>query len=49
MVKTVRLKNSDLVQFTGTAQWYRPGTNRSVFFTEGAKYVADSRSPLVLG
>ena len=32
---------ADLHQFTGTEQWYRHALNRTVLFTEGAKYVAD--------
>jgi hypothetical protein len=32
---------SDLDQFTGTEQWHRHPLMRSVFFTDGAKYVAD--------
>lgn len=31
-----------LTQFTGTDNWYRHGLVRSVLFTDGAKYVADS-------
>jgi hypothetical protein len=42
MTKTVRLNKADLAQFTGTEQWYRHGINRSVLFTDGAKYVADT-------
>jgi hypothetical protein len=42
MTKTVRLNKADLTQFTGTEQWYRHGINRSVLFTDGAKYVADT-------
>ena len=42
MTKTVRLNKADLTQFTGTEQGYRHGINRSVLFTDGAKYVADS-------
>lgn len=30
-----------LRQFTGSENWHRPGINRSVLFTDGAKYVAD--------
>jgi hypothetical protein len=32
---------SDLDQFTGTEQWHRHPLMRSVFFTDGAKFVAD--------
>jgi hypothetical protein len=31
-----------LTQFTGTEHWYRHGLVRSILFTDGAKYVADS-------
>jgi len=41
MTKSTRLTESDLRQFTGTEYWYRHGTNRSVVFTDGARYVAD--------
>jgi hypothetical protein len=30
-----------LAQFTGTERWYRHAVNSKVFFTDGAKYVAD--------
>ena len=40
MTKT--LSEADLAQFTGSEQWYRHGINRSVLFTDGAKYVADT-------
>jgi hypothetical protein len=36
------LNLSDLDQFTGTEQWHRHPLMRSVFFTDGAKYVADT-------
>jgi hypothetical protein len=38
--KTFQL--TDLAQFTGTDNWYRHGLVRSVLFTDGAKYVADT-------
>ena len=41
MMKTARLSERDLRQFTGTENWYRHGINRKVLFTDGAKYVAD--------
>ena len=40
MTKT--LSKADLAQFTGSEQWYRHGINRSVLFTDGAKYLADA-------
>jgi hypothetical protein len=40
MTKT--LLESDLKQFTGSEHWYRHGLVRSVFFTDGAKHVADA-------
>ncbi len=41
MTKTTRLTERDLVQFTGSENWYRHGINRNVLLTDGAKYVAD--------
>jgi hypothetical protein len=38
---TTTLNKSDLPQFTGSESWYRHGINRTVLFTDGAKYVAD--------
>lgn len=32
---------TDLKHFTGSQEWFRHPLNRSVLFTEGAKYVAD--------
>jgi hypothetical protein len=40
-VRKLGLKKADLVQFTGTEQWYRHALNGEVHFTDGAKYVAD--------
>ena len=37
-----RLNEADLAQFTGTEQWHRHGFMRSVLYTDGAKYVADT-------
>ena len=42
MSKETTLRASDLSQFTGTEQWYQHGINRTVLFTDGAKYVADT-------
>ena len=42
MTNTTRLRKADLMQFTGTKQWYRHALNRKVLFTDGAKYVADT-------
>ena len=36
-----KLSDADLRQFTGSENWYRHGLNRTVLFTDGAKYVAD--------
>ena len=33
---------AQLTRFTGTEYWYRHGLVRSILFTDGAKYVADS-------
>ncbi|MGY3602758.1 MULTISPECIES: DUF6876 family protein [unclassified Bradyrhizobium] len=32
---------ADLKQFTGSEEWYRHPLNRSVTYTQGARYVAD--------
>ena len=39
---TTRLTASDLRQFSGTEYWYRHALIRSILFTDGAKYVADT-------
>lgn len=39
---TNTLTTHDLTQFTGSENWYRHGLNRSILFTDGAKYVADT-------
>jgi hypothetical protein len=36
------LTEADLRQFIGTEIWYRHAIQRSILFTEGAKYVADT-------
>ena len=41
MTNTATLSEAQLRQFTGSENWYRHGINRSVLFTDGAKYVAD--------
>jgi hypothetical protein len=41
MTKTTKLSESDLMQFTGTENWYRFGINRKVLCTDGAKFLAD--------
>lgn len=38
------LTESDLRQFSGTEHWYRHALMRSILFTDGAKYVADTVS-----
>lgn len=35
------LNAADLVQFTGTEQWYRHSINSTVLYTEGAQHVAE--------
>jgi hypothetical protein len=42
MTNTKTFCKADLMQFTGSEQWYRHGINRAVLFTDGAKYVADT-------
>ena len=41
MTNAATLSESQLRQFTGSENWYRHGINRSVLFTDSAKYVAD--------
>ena len=36
-----KLTQADLRQFTGSEHWYRHALNRTVLFTDGAKYLAD--------
>ena len=42
MTTTKTFSRAALRQFTGSENWYRHGLVRSVLFTDGAKYVADS-------
>ncbi len=41
MTDTKTLDAADLRQFTGSENWYRHGVNRSILFTDGAKYLAE--------
>jgi len=41
MTTTAKLTEADLAQFTGSEHWYRHALNRSVLFTDGAKFIAD--------
>ena len=41
MTNTATLSEVQLRQFTGSENWFRHGINRSVFFTDGAKFLAD--------
>ncbi len=36
------LTKTDLMQFTGTETWYRHSLVKTVFYTEGAQYVAEA-------
>jgi hypothetical protein len=40
MTNTATLAEVQLRQFTGSENWYRHGINRSVLFTDGAKFLA---------
>lgn len=40
MTKT--LNQTDLMQFTGSEQWYQHSLNRQVLYTDGARYVAQA-------
>ncbi len=42
MTESPTLNKADLRQFSGSEHWYRHGLVRSVLFTDGAKYVADT-------
>ncbi len=41
MSKTPKLTRGDLMQFTGTANWYRHPMNRKVLYTDGVKFLAE--------
>ncbi|MGH9614266.1 MAG: DUF6876 family protein [Bryobacteraceae bacterium] len=41
MTNDKTLTESDLLQFTGSENWYRHSLNRAVLFTDGAQYVAE--------
>ena len=36
MKTTPKLTERDLIQFTGSENWYRHGINRNVLFTDGS-------------
>ena len=40
-MKDFQLTESELMQFTGTENWYRHGLVRNILFTDGVKHVAD--------
>ena len=42
MTTTKTLDESELKQFTGSEHWYRHAINRSILYTDGAKYVAEA-------
>ena len=41
MTNAATLTTSQLRQFTGSENWYRHGINRSVLYTDGAKFLAE--------
>ena len=41
MTNAATLTESQLRQFTGSENWYRHGINRSVLYTDGAKFLAE--------
>lgn len=41
MTNAATLTASQLRQFTGSDNWYRHGINRSVLYTDGARYLAE--------
>ena len=42
MTTTKTLNKADLAQFTGSEQWFRHALVRSVLFTDGAQYLAET-------
>lgn len=36
------LTKADLAQFTGTEHWYRHSLNRSILYTDGVQYMAET-------
>jgi len=40
MTKTPKLSREDLMQFTGSENWYRHALNPKVLYTDGARHVA---------
>jgi hypothetical protein len=41
MIKSAKLSEAYLRQFTGSEHWYKHALNRNVLYTDGAKYVAE--------
>jgi len=41
MTNAATLSESQLRQFTGSENWYRHGINRSVLYTDGARFLAE--------
>jgi hypothetical protein len=42
MTNEKTLTHADLLQFTGSENWYRHPINRAVLYTDGAKYVSET-------
>ena len=42
MTDTKTLTKSDLIQFTGSEQWYRHAMVRDILYTDGVQYVAET-------
>ena len=42
MTDTKTLSKDDLIQFTGSEQWYRHAMVRDILYTDGVKYVAET-------
>jgi hypothetical protein len=38
---TRKISIADLAQFTGSENWYRHGINRNVYYTDGARHLAE--------
>ena len=42
MTQKTKLREEDLIQFTGSETWYRHGLFRNFLYTEGVQYVAET-------
>ena len=42
MTQKTKLREEDLIQFTGSETWYRHGLFRNFLYTDGVQYVAET-------